>query len=71
MTRGIDIVKTSKGSFKISFPFRVNITIIVNNSAIKVIGLIRGRNLFSYHSSPYFLTNNDLVTKPAKNGIPR
>ena len=43
MTRGIDIVKTSKGSFKISFPFRVNIIIIVNNSAIKVIGLILGR----------------------------
>jgi len=42
--RGIAIEMTSKGSLTINSPFNENITTIVNNNDISVIGLIFGIN---------------------------
>jgi len=52
-------------------PFRENITTIVNNKAINVIGLIFGMNLFSYHSRPLAFCSAKRVSIPAMNGMPR
>lgn len=46
-------------------------TMIVNNKAINVIGLITGMKLFSYHSRPFAFTKTSRVIIPATKGIPR
>ena len=52
-------------------PSSENITSIVNNNAIKVIGLILGMNFFSYHSLLFNLNKVNRVIIPARNGMPR
>ena len=44
---------TSSGCWMIWSPCRLNITMMVNSSATRVIGLMRGMNLVSYHSWPF------------------
>ena len=61
MSNGIAIRTTSNGTLTITSPFRENITIIVNNNAIKVIGLIFGMNTFSYHSRPFVLQKSSVL----------
>ena len=46
-------------------------TIIVNSSAMRVMGLILGINFSLYHSLPFRFTRKYLVNMPAINGIPR
>ena len=46
MSNGIAIRTTSNGTLTITSPFNENITIIVNNNAINVIGLIFGISTF-------------------------
>ncbi len=53
------------------FPFRLNITTIVNRSAISVIGLILGMNFLSYHSRPLVFRAVSRVSMPAMKGMPR
>jgi hypothetical protein len=53
MTSGIAILTASIGRASISPPFRLNIAMIVNSSATSVIGLIAGKNFWSYHSVPF------------------
>ena len=52
-------------------PLSENITTIVNNNAIKVIGEILGINFFSYHSFDFNFNATNRVIIPAINGIPR
>jgi ACR3 family arsenite transporter len=49
----------------------VNITTMVKSSAARVIGLIFGMNLVSYHSRPVRFTSAKRVAMPAKKGMPR
>ena len=70
-SNGIAIITTSRGSWTITFPFKLNITIIVNNSAMSVMGLIFGMNFSLYHSIHFRFTRKYLVNIPAINGIPR
>ena len=62
---------TSKGIATINLPFKLNIKIMVNNKAIKVIGLMAGINFVVYHSSPFNFTKNFLDKNPAANGKPK
>ena len=64
-------MRTSIGISTINSPFSENITTIVNNRAIKVIGEIVGMNFFVYHSSPFNFTKISLLNIPITNGIPR
>src|ERR1039458_7170930 len=59
------------GGGSIISPFRENITTMVNNKAIKVMGLIFGMNFFSYHSRPLAFCSAKRVSMPARNGMPR
>ena len=69
MSKGTAIIKISIGIFTINSPFNENMTTIVNNNAIKVIGEIVGMNFLVYHSSPFAFTNINLLNKPAKKGM--
>ena len=68
---GMAIITTSSGSWIITFPFKLNISMIVNNSAMSVMGLILGMNFSSYHSIPFRFTRKYLVSIQAMKGIPR
>lgn len=68
---GIAINKTSNGNLIMYSPLSENITIMVNNRAISVIGLILGINLVLYQSLLLILIRKYLERKPAIKGIPR
>ena len=53
MTSGIAILTTSSGNRTIRSPLRENMTRIVNSSATRVSGLMRGIKRVWYHSSPF------------------
>ena len=55
----------------INLPFKLNINTMVNNNAIKVIGLMAGMNFELYHSSPFNLTKEYLDKNPAAKGSPK
>ena len=44
---------------------------MVNNSAMRVIGLTLGRNFSSYHFKPLRRTRKKRVNMPPKKGMPR
>ena len=71
MVSGMAMRTTSNGNCTIISPFRENITTMVNNKAIKVIGLIFGMKFFSYHSRPLAFSRAKRVSIPAMNGMPR
>ena len=71
MDSGMAILTTSSGTSTIYSPFSENITIMVKSRAMRVIGEIRGMNLFSYQLFPLDLTNVYLVIMPAMKGMPR
>ena len=70
-SNGIEISNTSIGISTINSPFSENITTIVNNKAIKVMGEILGINTLLYHSSPLSLTKKNLLKIPIRNGMPK
>ena len=53
------MIKTSFGISTISSPFKENITAIVNNKAINVMGEMRGKNFSVYQVSPLELIKED------------
>ena len=55
---------TSSGNWIIISPFSENITTIVNNNAARVIGLILGINIVSYHCRPLALIKAKRVIMP-------
>ncbi len=62
---------TSAGIETIISPLRLNMTTMVNNSAIKVRGLMRGMNDSSYQFLPLRLNSEKRVMTPAAKGTPR
>ena len=62
---------TSKGSFTMVSPLRLNITTMVKSSAMSVRGLIRGMKTRWYQSRPLSLPSTKRVRKPAMKGTPR
>ena len=62
---------TSNGICTINSPFKLNITTMVNNKAIKVSGEINGTNLSENHSFPLTAISMYLLRIPIRNGIPR
>src|ERR1035438_8435960 len=65
MVRGMATRTTSNGNCTIISPFRLNITTIVNNREINVIGLILGMKLVSYHRRLLTLSITNRVSMPA------
>ena len=62
---------TSSGKWMMIWPLSENITRMVNSSAIRVIGLMRGTNSRWYHSLVLKRSITTLVKMPATKGIPR
>ena len=62
---------TSSGSCTMISPLSENITRMVNSSAIRVMGLMRGMNSWSYHSLLLKRSSVNRVMMPATKGMPR
>ena len=71
MTNGIAIRITSIGIETIICPFKLNITTMVNNKAINVIGEILGRNFSLNQVSPFDFIKPFLLMTAATKGIPK
>ena len=62
---------TSRGMATIVSPLRLNMTTMVNSSAARVMGLMRGMKADSYQCRPLTRNRTRRVAMPPKKGIPR